>query len=197
MKSTENAPKRALFLDRDGCLIEEVDYLSNLADIRLTEGAKEGLLAMRQRGFLLIQVTNQSGVARGYFSEDFVPQAHERIQSLLGEARLDALYYCPHHVKGQAPYDKDCDCRKPLPGMVDQALRDFSIDLIRSYMIGDKLADVELGLNRGMTPILVLTGHGEKEKEKVLAKHPATLVHADLAQAIDWILAQEAASPNP
>jgi len=181
----------ALFLDRDGCVIEEVDYLSRLEDLQLIPAVAEALKKAQQAGYLLILVTNQSGVAKGKFTEDFVHQAHERLQEMIkeaGGAMLDGIYYCPHRKDGQAPYNIDCDCRKPKRGMLDQAAADYKIDWEQSYMIGDKICDVAMGFAAGMTGVLVRTGHGEQEIAGVLEAYPHTPVYEDLAAAIEEII---------
>ena len=182
--------KPAVFLDRDGVLIHEEHYLSCLEQITLYDDVAEGLKRLKEQGFLLIMVTNQSGVSRGYFDEEFVKAAFEKINKNLSSAEvaIDAMYYCPHHIKGNPPYNIECDCRKPAPGMIQNACRDFEIDLDRSFMIGDKLCDVKLAVNAGVKGIQVLTGHGEEEVEKVQAALPETPICERFTGAVDFIL---------
>jgi len=189
--------KRAVFLDRDGCLIEEVEYLSTIADIKLIEGAAKALLELKKAGFLIILLTNQSGVARGYFTESFVQKAHGALQAMLHKegVMLDAIYYCPHHVKGNAPYNIDCECRKPKLGMLKAAQKELAakkieLDLENSFMIGDKLADVELGYTGLQEGVLVQTGHGKSETGKVLDQYPDTHIAPSIVEAISYLLSK-------
>ena len=156
--------KRAVFLDRDGTIIEDRDYLSSPEGVVLIPGAAEAIRTLSQRGYYIVMVSNQSGVARGMFPESAVWRTNRRVQELLERegARIDAVYYCPHYVHGSvARYAVECSCRKPLPGMGLRAAAEHDIDLGQSYMIGDKQADVEFARNCGMkTAFLVSTGHG-------------------------------------
>jgi D-glycero-D-manno-heptose 1,7-bisphosphate phosphatase len=144
---------------------------------------------LNRRGIPVIVVTNQSGVARGYFGEDFVHELHEFLQEQLKteEAQIDAFYYCPHHpTEGHSPYRQECACRKPEAGMLFQASRDLHIDLSRSYMVGDMMKDVQAGRKAGTKGILVMTGYGpgEKTTEGILPDYKAS----DLLAAVDWII---------
>jgi D-glycero-D-manno-heptose 1,7-bisphosphate phosphatase len=155
--------KPAVFLDRDGTLIEERGYLDKLEDIALFADAPAALKLLREAGYTLVLVTNQAGVARGFFDEAFVQTAHRHLAALLAAEGivLDGYYYCPHHPDGVIPeYTRLCRCRKPAPGMVEQAVRDLEIDVNRSFVIGDKWLDVELATNAGARGILVRTGYG-------------------------------------
>ena len=193
----KNGQKRkreiAVFLDRDGTINEEAGYLSRTEDLRLIPGAAEGLRLLNQHALKAVVVSNQSGVARGYISVDQVREVHGRIEELLQEkgAYLDGIYYCPHHPEiGEAPYRALCDCRKPQGGMLRDAARDLSLDLPGSYVIGDHRSDVDLGKRMGMKSILVLTGHGKEQMNKVPHRegpHP-DFVADDMHQAIQWVL---------
>lgn len=155
--------KKAVFLDRDGTLNVEKDYLYRVEDFEFTRGAIEAIRLLNRAGLFVVVVTNQSGIARGYYSEEDLAVLHRHIDALLAAAgvRVDAWYYCPHHPEGREPYRQSCVCRKPLPGMLEQAARDHGIDLSRSWMVGDKLVDVEAALAAGCRPVLVRTGYGE------------------------------------
>lgn len=185
------------FLDRDGTIIEDPGYLSDPDGIRFIPGASEAIRRLRGAGYLVIGVTNQAGVARGMYGEAEVRRVNERLQQLLAEAGapLDAIYYCPHHAEyGTGEYRKDCACRKPGPGMVAQALRDFPIDLGRSVIVGDHLSDVGLREHvPGLTGVLLLTGHGAGQRERMEAGEGQRPDHvaADLAEAATWILGGE------
>ena len=151
----------AVFLDRDGTLIEEHGYLDRLELIAPFPYAAPALRRLREAGYALVLVTNQAGVARGYFDEAFVKEAHRHLAALLAreDLALDGYYYCPHHPEGViAEYRRICRCRKPGPGMVEQAAADLGLDVARSFVIGDKWLDVELARNAGARGILVRTG---------------------------------------
>jgi D-glycero-D-manno-heptose 1,7-bisphosphate phosphatase len=189
-------PRRAVFLDRDGTVAEEVGYVNHASRLRLLPGSAAAVRRIREAGLLSVVVTNQSGVARDYFTESIVHQTHERLFALLAAegASVDAVYYCPHHPReGIAPYRQDCDCRKPLPGMLRRAARDLGIDLARSYMVGDGVVDVGAGRAAGTATILVLTGYGRGHFEH--RRHLWTVqpdhVAEDLGAAVDWILEKE------
>jgi D-glycero-D-manno-heptose 1,7-bisphosphate phosphatase len=186
---------RAVFLDRDGTIIEEVGYLSDLDRLRLIPGAAIAIRRLNQAGFKVVLVTNQSGVARGYFPESFVTQAHELLSRMLAEAsaRLDGIYYCPHHPRaGDSPYTMVCDCRKPATGLLDRAARDLDVDLARSFMVGDKWSDVELGHRAGARSVLVRTGFAADDPGNVRPPHvrEPEFTARDLAEAVEWILCQ-------
>lgn len=160
--------KKAVFLDRDGTIIEEKNYLSNPDDVVLIEGASEAIKKLSQNNFYIIMVTNQSGVARGYFSEQDAVIVNNRVKQLLEQdgACIDAIYYCPHHPKGVIEeYNINCECRKPNIGMAIKAQNEHDIDLSKSYMIGDKKIDIEFALNANMkNGYLLATGHGKEEE---------------------------------
>ncbi len=184
----------AVFLDRDGTIIREVNYLSRLKDIELLPAAAQAIAKLNRQQIPVILVTNQSGVARGKFTETFVKESHDYLQKLLQKqnARIDDFFYCPHHpAAGTPPYRTICNCRKPAPGMLLAAAEKHQLNLKQSYVIGDKLVDVELGLKGGAQGILVETGYGcqEKEQLKICRIKPAQIC-TDLNQAVDWVLEQ-------
>jgi D-glycero-D-manno-heptose 1,7-bisphosphate phosphatase len=184
--------KPAVFLDRDGTLIEERDYLDRLELITLIPGAPAALRRLQDAGFALVLVTNQAGIARGFFDEAFVQQAHEHLATLLARdgIALDGYYYCPHHPDGTVErYRRVCRCRKPGTGMVEQAARDLQLDVARSFVVGDKWIDVELARNAGARGILVRTGYGAGvEALKPSDLEPAGIVDT-LADAAELIVA--------
>jgi D-glycero-D-manno-heptose 1,7-bisphosphate phosphatase len=160
--------RRAIFIDRDGTISEEVGYVNHPTRYRVFPFAPEAVKTINEAGWLAILVTNQAGVARGYFKEDLIQLVHDKLSQELarGGARLDAVYYCPHHpTVGEPPYRFDCDCRKPKPGLITRAAADLDIDLARSWMIGDRYGDTELARNAGTRAALVLTGYGRGEYE--------------------------------
>ena len=159
---------RAVFIDRDGTISEEVGYINHASRFRLFPYSAAALKQLYENGYLAIVITNQAGVARGYFSEDMVQNIHQRMTDELkaSGAMLDAIYYCAHHpLVGEPPYRLDCDCRKPKPGLLLRAARDFDIDLANSWMVGDRYSDIELAANAGVKSALVLSGYGRGEWE--------------------------------
>lgn len=158
----------ALFMDRDGTVSEEVGYVNHPSRFRVFPYSAEAIKLLSENGWLAILVTNQAGVARGYFSEDVIVQVHEQLRRDLekASAKLDAIYYCAHHPSvGEPPYRLDCDCRKPKTGLIDRAAADFEIDLERSWMVGDRYGDIELARNAGLHSAFVLSGYGRGEWE--------------------------------
>lgn len=158
----------ALFMDRDGTVSEEVGYVNHPSRFRVFPYAAEAIKLLNDNGWLAILVTNQAGVARGYFAEDIIVKVHDQLRADLekSEAKLDAIYYCAHHPSvGEPPYRLDCDCRKPRTGLIDRAAKDFEIDLQRSWMVGDRYGDLELARNAGLHSAFVLSGYGRGEWE--------------------------------
>lgn len=174
--------KPAVFLDRDGTVIEEVNYLASPEGLQLFPCAAEAIRLLNENNFLVVLITNQSGIGRGYFTEKDLREIHAKLISELAaqNAKLDAIYFCPH-----AP-ENDCDCRKPQTGMIRQALEDFSIDSENSWTIGDKAIDVETGFDAGTKTALVLTGYGISEREK-LSKKP-DLIAENLFTIVEEII---------
>ncbi len=164
-KSNKNPKfKKAVFIDRDGTLIEEVNFLSRVEDLRLFSDTFEAIRLLKKHGFLIIVVTNQSGVGRKIFDEAAMHTIHEKIQTQL-DGMIDTFYFCPHLPT------ENCRCRKPNVGMIENACADFSIDLKNSWMIGDKKIDIETGFNAKSKTALVLTGYG-RETEADLERKP-------------------------
>jgi len=155
---------KAVFLDRDGVINVEKGYLHRVEDFEFLPGAPEALRLLKEAGFLLIVVTNQSGVARGYYSLEAVHELHRHLQDELIPygAAIDGFYICPHHPDHESEDQlTECSCRKPLPGMIEKAVSDFHIDPARSYLVGDKLSDSEAGRAAGCRCFLVRTGYGD------------------------------------
>ncbi len=190
-KPITNSPG-AVFLDRDGTIIKEVNYLSRLQDVELLPQAAEAIARLNRQQIPVILISNQSGIARGKFSEIFVKETHRYLQEILSlkGAHLDDFFFCPHHPEsGRAPYKKVCGCRKPAPGLLYEAASRHLLDLTKSYVIGDKLIDVELALRVGGKGILVETGYGKSEKEKInQSQIIPNLICVDLNSAVSWIL---------
>ncbi len=180
----ETAGLKTVFLDRDGTLIEEVNFLHRLEDLRFFDYTDEAIRRLKSAGFLVVIVTNQSGIGRGIYSADDMHAIHDKIQSDLTH-KLDAFYFCPHLP------DEGCHCRKPRLGMIEQASREFEIDLARSWMVGDKVLDIELGHNAGLRTALVRTGYGLAH-ETSLSRTP-DLVADTLLAVVDHIIASDSA----
>lgn len=170
-------------MDRDGTINVEKEYLYRAEDFEFIPGVPQALRLLNEAGYLVVVVSNQSGVARGYFTEEDVDTLHRHIAAELikNGARVDAWYYCPHHPSGRGSYSLPCRCRKPLPGMLVEAARRHHIDLASSFMIGDKLADVEAGVAAGCRTILVRTGYGASDEAHV---PPGTVVCDDLLAGV-------------
>lgn len=186
-------PVPAVFLDRDGTLIEEVGYLDRIERLELFPWSLDAVGLLNRAGFRVIVITNQAGVARGYFGEEFVRQTHAHLDGLVRAAggEVAGYYYCPHHPQADMPqYRQDCDCRKPGPGMLLQAAREHDIDLSRSFAVGDRWSDIEAGHRAGARTVLVRSGYGSVE-----AARPGATIRADfqaetLIDATTWILRQ-------
>jgi len=181
---------KAIFLDKDGTVIDDVPYNVNPDLITLKPGAIEGLQRMQAQGYMLIMITNQAGVAKGHFTEDKLPAVEQRLQEMLAPHRLklDGFYYCPNHVDGTvAPYNISCNFRKPMPGMILQAAEEHEVDLKQSWMIGDILNDVEAGNRAGCRTIMIDNG-GETEWLKTNEHREPEFVCADLAEAAAYVV---------
>lgn len=166
-RSSIRNPKscRAIFIDRDGTLNEDIGYVSSPDQLVVYPWAAEAVRLINNSGCKAIVITNQSGIARGMYTEDVLARIHVRMINELSRkgARIDAVYYCPHHpAVGEPPYRGACECRKPRTGMLDAASREHSIDLARSFVIGDKASDIDLAENAGARGSLVLTGYGKE-----------------------------------
>ena|SRR5215475_11708320 len=157
-----------VFIDRDGTISEEVGYINHLSRFQIYPWSAQAISVLNRNDLKAVLVTNQAGVARGYFAEELVIEVHEKLQQELAreDAHLDAIYYCPHHpTVGPEPYRQECNCRKPKPGMLFRAAEDLGLNLSRSFTIGDRYSDIELAHNAGTRSILVLSGYGRGEYE--------------------------------
>jgi D-glycero-D-manno-heptose 1,7-bisphosphate phosphatase len=191
MNRTDSAGRPAVFLDRDGTINVEKNYLYRIEDFQFIAGVPEAIKKLNQAGYLVLVVTNQSGVARGYFSLEDVDSLHQHLAQRLAAtgAHVDGFYVCPHHpTAGQGELRSVCSCRKGAPGMLLQAAREHGIDLARSYMIGDKEADIEAGEKAGCSSLLVLTGYGNETAHGISSTRAKRF--ADLKQAADYICRQ-------
>jgi len=182
----------AVFLDRDGILIEEVGYLRRVEDLRLLPGVPEAVRRLNEAGLPVLVVTNQSVVARGLCTEADVTAIHTALAQQLQDqgAHIDRFYYCPHHPsEGRGVYRMACKCRKPRSGLVYQAAQELHLRLSRSVVVGDKLSDLEAAWEAGCRAVLVLTGYGQ-ETLKSLDGNPRRpdYIAEDLGGAVDWIV---------
>ena|SRR5438128_1289989 len=198
VQNPETRLRTAVFLDRDGTLTEEVGYVNHLARVSIYPWTSAAVRELNQAGLLAIVVTNQSGVGQGYFPEELVHRVHERIGQELAadDARLDALYYCPHHpIARLENYRQECRCRKPGPGMVEQAAEDFHLDVTSSYVVGDSVRDIQLAANAGAHSVLVMTGYGRGNYEYMRHDFPGEpdLIAENLLEAVEKILEHRAA----
>ncbi|RPH88439.1 MAG: HAD family hydrolase [Deltaproteobacteria bacterium] len=188
--------KTAIFLDRDGTINDEVGYLDSADKLRIIPAAFEAVRLINASGMKAVVITNQAGVAKGLFTEEFVREINGQIQSalLVQGALIDRFYFCPHHpTEGIDPYRLICDCRKPEPGLLHQAAADLNIDLARSYVIGDRLRDVETAHRAGAKGVLVMTGHGQDlmqdaGPDRANELNQPDYVAQDILEAVHWIL---------
>ena len=183
----------AIFLDRDGVIIEDSHYVSSTQEVRLIPGSADAIAALNAAGWVVVVVTNQSGVARGMFTTETVEAVHTHIAELLAErgAKIDAFYYCPHHTDGEVEaFRGDCACRKPKPGMLLRAAEELWLDLSRSWIVGDRPTDLQAGAAVGCQTVLVRTGYGAEVDAGVLDREKLKLraVVADLREAIGHMM---------
>jgi len=192
----------AVFLDRDGTLIEERGYLDRLDLLELYPWTVDAIRLLNRADFATVVVTNQSAIGRGIIDEPFLNQVHAAIDARLiaGSARMDAYYFCPHHPDAElAPYRQVCRCRKPQPGLIEQACRELGLDRARSVMVGDRWLDVACGASAGVRTVLVRTGHGAYEERRGGPSGPPTAgpsgptlvadaILNNLMEAVAWIL---------
>jgi len=185
--------KPAVFIDRDGTVNEQMGYVNHPSRFVILPGVAEAFRILNKNGYLAIIVSNQSGVARGYFPIELVYNIHSSMkESFLKEgATVDGIFFCPHYPKGSDPeYSHDCDCRKPKTGLIKQACEQFNIDMSRSYMIGDHYTDMELADHSNIKGILVKTGYGAGVIEYNLPAMDAKpcYIAEDLLAAVNWII---------
>jgi D-glycero-D-manno-heptose 1,7-bisphosphate phosphatase len=185
--------RRAVFLDRDGTLNEEAGYLNHLDRLVLYPYAVDAVRLLNRAGFAVVVMTNQAGIARGIVTPEFVTEAHAHISERLAVAgaRLDGVYYCPHHPDGIVDgLNRRCACRKPQPGMLLQAAADLKLDLSRSFVVGDRWHDVKCGQNAGTRSVLVRTGYGRAQEACPEPDVEPSAIADNLIGAVAWILGQ-------
>jgi D-glycero-D-manno-heptose 1,7-bisphosphate phosphatase len=183
----------AVFLDRDGTINEQMGYINHLSRFVILPGVAEAIRLLNENGILVIIVSNQSGVARGYFPIALVHEVHKYLRETLRQKRavIDRILFCPHYHRGSVPaYSCDCECRKPKTGLIDAACAEFDIDLPNSYVVGDRHTDIELAHRAGLKGIMVKTGYGMGDIEYVLPRVSRGPDHIarDLLDAVHWLL---------
>ncbi len=191
MNSTAKRP--AVFLDRDGTINEQMGYINHISRFHMLAGAAEAIARLNKAQVPVVVVTNQSGLARGYFPEELLTRVHEKMERELAEAgaHIDGLYICPHHPEAREErFRVNCNCRKPKTGLLEQAARDLQLDLENSFMVGDRWSDLRCASRVGAVPVLVLTGYGRGDLKYIgpgqdLQPHYTA---EDLPEAVDWIL---------
>jgi len=187
--------KAAVFLDRDGTINEQMGYINHIGRFHLLSGAAAAIKKLNDAGIPVVVVSNQSGLARGYFPEELLTAVHDKMHTLLAEegAYVDAIYYCPHHPEAKEErFREKCDCRKPKPGLVLQAADELDLDPKKSFVVGDRWSDIKTAANCGARSILVRTGYGRGD-EQYIGPTQQIQPHKkfdDLSGAVDWILTQ-------
>ena len=182
---------RAVFVDRDGTMIEDVGYLDRLERLKLFPYTIDAIRLLNRAGFKVVVVTSQNGVAQGMLTEEFLDEAHEYLSKLCAAAgaKIDGYYYCPHSTHAAVErYRTDCECRKPKPGMILAAARDHALDLSQSIVIGDRWRDIEMGINAGTKAVLVETGYGRTEAARRPANMADIPVVANFIEGASWLL---------
>jgi D-glycero-D-manno-heptose 1,7-bisphosphate phosphatase len=183
----------AVFLDRDGTINEQLGYINHISRFMLLPGVGEAISLLNKNDYIVVVTSNQSGVARGYFSIELVKETNDLMKRELAQdnAYVDGIYFCPHHPDGVlSEYRMECSCRKPDIGLIEKARSELDIDMKRSYVVGDRWLDIEFAHNANLPGILVLTGYGKGDLEYIVPdeKIKPTFVAADLSRAVEWIL---------
>ncbi|MBU0484049.1 MAG: D-glycero-beta-D-manno-heptose 1,7-bisphosphate 7-phosphatase [Proteobacteria bacterium] len=183
----------AVFLDRDGTINEQMGYVNHLSRFVMLPGVVAAVRMLNEHDLPVVVVTNQSGLARGYFPESLLDAVHDKMKEELaaGGAHLAGIYVCPHHPEGKEErFRVDCNCRKPKIGLFEQAARELDLDLARSYVVGDRWSDLKAGRKCGATPVLVLTGYGRGDYEYIGPSQEIQprFVAENLPAAVKWII---------
>lgn len=181
--------RAAVFLDRDGTLIEDRGHLDRIEMLSVFPWTGDAIRLLNRAGFATVVVTNQSAVARGLIDEAFLDALHGRLDARLAPARIDRYYYCPHYPQVSHPtYGVECDCRKPKAGMIERACRDMDLDPSHSFMVGDRWLDVACGRAAGTRTLMVRTGHGAEEEAAPPEGLATDGILDNLMEAVSWIL---------
>ena len=193
MQNEKKNQRPAVFLDRDGTINEESGYINHISRFKLLKKSAYGIRLLNEAGFLVFVVSNQSGAAKGYFPEKLINEVNAAMLAELSElgAKIDKIYYCPHSADGKVDSLRmECDCRKPKTGMIKNAMLDFNIDILKSFVIGDRLNDIAFAHAAGLKGIMVKTGYGMGEIEYILpsAEDKPDYIAADLSDAALWII---------
>jgi D-glycero-D-manno-heptose 1,7-bisphosphate phosphatase len=188
--------KPAVFIDRDGTINEQLGYINHLSRFVILPGVSEAVRLLNKNDWWAIIVSNQGGVARGYYPMELVDEIHAFLKSSLKEqgATIDGIFFCPHHPAGVLPeYSSECGCRKPETGLIDKAREAFDIDMSNSYVVGDRHVDIELASRLNLKGVLVKTGYGMGEIEYIIPEKRVKPHHVaeDLLDAVEWILNEE------
>lgn len=189
----ELAARPAVFLDRDGTINEQMGYINHISRFHLLPGVGKAIKLLNDKNIPVVVVTNQSGLARGYFPEPLLDEVHEWMRSLLmqDQASIDGLYTCPHHPEAkEAKYRVNCSCRKPKTGLLEQAAADMHLDLNQSFMVGDRWSDIRCGAAVGATTLLVLTGYGRGDAQYIgpYQSEQPQCISENLMDAVQWIV---------
>ncbi len=190
---TQSKAKPAVFLDRDGTINEQMGYINHISRFHLLPGVGDAIRTLNEQNIPVIIVTNQSGLARGYFPPTLLDKVHEKmIQELaLSGAHIDHIYICPHHPEAkEEKYREKCNCRKPKPGMLEQAAEEYDLDLAKSFVVGDRWSDLRCAEAVGASPVLVLTGYGRGDAEYIGPQQKVQPIFTaeNLQEAVDWII---------
>jgi D-glycero-D-manno-heptose 1,7-bisphosphate phosphatase len=191
--STSHLLRPAVFLDRDGTINEQMGYINHISRFQLLPGVAAAIRQLNDRNIPVVVVTNQSGLARGYFPPDLLLAVHEKMRALLAEqgAHVDGIYICPHHPEAKKEeYRLNCECRKPKPGLLLQAAREMGLDLAGSFVVGDRWSDLKTAAACGAVPLLVLTGYGRGDAQYIGPTQVVQPVYVgdDLTAVVQWIL---------
>ena len=190
---TSSTLRPAVFLDRDGTINEQMGYINHISRFQMLPGVAAAIRRLNEARIPVVVVTNQSGLARGYFPEELLTAVHEKMVALLAEqgAHVDGIYVCPHHPEAKKEeYRVNCDCRKPKTGLLVQAAADQGLDLANSFVVGDRWSDLKTAKASGALPVLVLTGYGRGDAQYIgpTQEVQPAFVGVDLAEAVQWIL---------
>ncbi|MBM9537136.1 D-glycero-beta-D-manno-heptose 1,7-bisphosphate 7-phosphatase [Desulfobulbus alkaliphilus] len=190
--------RAAVFLDRDGTINEQMGYINHISRFHLLPGVGRAIRALNECGLPVVVVTNQSGLARGYFPASLLDEVHREMHRLLAleGARVDGIYICPHHPEAKEErYRQHCNCRKPKTGLIEQAATELGLDPASSYIVGDRWSDLRCGAAVGAATVLVLTGYGQGDAAYIGPKQAVQpdYVASDLEEAARWIIARTAA----